>query len=163
MLAWDVVLDRAAGGGAFEAVTARVCSGVAAGLSRLGASARFRPPNDIAIGGRKVSGTSGYAAGGSAVLQGTVLLHDEVADMAGALRLPESALRERTTCLEVEIGAAPSVASVAAAISEGLAACLGCELMPAQPGQDELARCEALLRDEIGDDAYVLGRQPAPA
>jgi hypothetical protein len=39
--------------------------------------------------------------------------------MAGALRLPESALREWTTCLEVEIGATPSMAAVADAIAKG--------------------------------------------
>jgi glycine cleavage system H protein len=70
-------------------VIQRVCGGVAAGLSRLGVAARFRAPNDIAIGGRKVSGSSGYTAGRAAVLQGTVLVTDEVAVMAHALRLAE--------------------------------------------------------------------------
>src|SRR5262249_49665733 len=92
MLAWDVVIDRAACGGTLDRLTREVCGGVAAGLSRLGAKARFRPPNDIEMGGRKVSGSSGYAAGRSAVLQGTVLLTDETPVMARALRLPESGL-----------------------------------------------------------------------
>jgi lipoate---protein ligase len=161
MLAWDVVVDRAACGGVFEAVTRSVCGGVAAGLSRVGATARFRPPNDIAIGGRKVSGSSGYAAGQSAVLQGTVLLTDEIPAMARALRLPEPALRERTTCLEAEIGAAPSLAWVADAITQGLAEALVCEAVPGRLHQKELALCEALLRDEIGTDAYALARTAA--
>src|SRR5215470_15411634 len=74
VLAWDVVIDRAAGGGGLEAVTGKVCSGVATGLAQLGAKAGFRPPNDIEIGGRKVSGSAGYAVGHSAVLQGTILV-----------------------------------------------------------------------------------------
>ncbi len=73
MLAWDVVVDRRAWGGDLASVTRRICEGVAAGLSRLGAVARFRAPNDIEISGRKVSGSGGYVEGRSAVLQGTVL------------------------------------------------------------------------------------------
>src|SRR5262249_2729141 len=154
MLAWDVVVDRGACRGALETVTRRVCGGVAAGLSRLGATACFRSPNDVAIGGRKVSGSSGYAAGRSAVLQGTVLLSDETTAMARALRLPERTLRERTTCLEAEIGAAPSLASVVDAITKGLAEAFDCEAAPGRLRPDELALCEALLPDEIGTDAY---------
>jgi lipoate-protein ligase A len=162
MLAWDVVVDRAAGGSALEAVTRRVCHGVAAGLSRLGAKACFRPPNDIVIGDRKISGSSGYAIGHSAVLQGTVLLENEIPDMAGALGLPQAALRERITCLEIEMGEAPALAAVVDAISGCLAEALGRGAMPGGLRQDELALCETLLRDEIGDEDYVLGQMPAP-
>jgi lipoate-protein ligase A len=163
MLAWDVVMDRAACGGALDAVTRRVCGGVAAGLSRLGATARFHPPNDVAIGGRKVSGSSGYAAGRSAVLQGTILLTDDTPAMACALRLAEPALRGRTTCLEAEIGAAPSLASVVDVIIEGVAAAFDCKAVPGRLHRDELALCEALLRDGIGTDAYILRRTAASA
>jgi lipoate---protein ligase len=163
MLAWDVVVDRAACDGGLDAVTHRVCGGVAAGLSRLGAQARFRPPNDIEIGGRKVSGSGGYAVGRSAVLQGTILLADEVPDMASVLRLPESVLRERTTCLEIEIGAAPSLASVVGAITEGLAEAFDRKPVSGRLHQNELALCEALLHDEIGTDRYVLGHTAASA
>jgi lipoate-protein ligase A len=163
MLAWDVAVDRAAGGGVLEAVTRRVCGGVAAGLSRLGAKACFRPPSDIVIGDRKVSGSGGYAIGRSAVLQGTVLLEDEIADMAGALRLPQAALRERMTCLAVEIGGAPSLASVVEAIAACLAEALGGEPVPCRPHRDELALCETLLREAIGRDADIPGQAPVPA
>jgi lipoate-protein ligase A len=153
MLAWDVVVDRAAAGGSLDAVTARVCGGVAAGLSRLGAKAGFRPPNDIAIGGRKVSGAAGYAAGRSAVLQGTVLIADEAIAMARALGLPEPALRERTICLAAEIGAAPVLHRVIEAISQGLAEALDCRPVPSSLHQEEVDLCEALMRAGIGADA----------
>jgi lipoate-protein ligase A len=161
MLAWDVVVERAACGGVLDAMTRRVCGGVAAGLSRLGAKARFRPPNDIEIGGRKVSGSSGYTVGRSAVLQGTVLLADETTAMAAALRLPEPVLRERTTSLEIEIGAAPSFATAVDAITEGLAEAFDCKAVPGRVNQDEIALCEALLRDEIGIDRYTCGHTAA--
>jgi lipoate-protein ligase A len=163
MLAWDVVMDRAACGGGLGGMTRAVCSGIAAGVSRLGAKARFRPPNDIEIGGRKVSGSSGYTAGRSAVLQGTILLADEVPDMARALRLPESALRERTTCLQIEIGTAPSLPSVVGAITEGLAEAFDRVPASGRLHRDERTLCEALLRDEIGTDRYILGHTAASA
>jgi len=163
MLAWDVVTDRAACGAGLDAVTKEVCGGVAAGLSRLGAKARFRPPNDIEIGGRKVSGSSGYAVGRSAVLQGTILLADEVRDMASTLRLSESALRQHTTCLEIEIGAPPSMALVIEVIAQGLAEVLGRKPVTGHLHQNELALCETLLRDEIGANSYVLRHTAVPA
>jgi lipoate---protein ligase len=167
MLAWDVLVDRRAHGGDqggdLEAITRRVCGGVAAGLSRLSAEARFRAPNDIAILGRKVSGSSGYAVGRSAVLQGTVLIADDVVEMARALRLPEAALRERVTCLEIEIGYAPAPADLMQCIVAGLAGTLGGEAQLGEPSGGELALCESLLRDEIGADDYVVGRSAAPA
>ena len=163
MLAWDVVVDRATCGGSLDAITRKVCGGVAAGLSRLGARAWFRPPNDIAIVERKVSGSSGYAAGRSAVLQGTVLLADETPAMARALRLPEAALRERTTSLEVEIGGAPSLPSLVDALVVGLAEALNRETAPGRPRQDELALCEATLRADVDGDVYVVEGTAAPA
>jgi lipoate---protein ligase len=162
ILAWDVLVDRTARGGNLEGVTQCVCDGVAAGLSRLGADARYRVPSDIEIGGRKVSGCSGYVAGRSAVLQGTVLVADEVAAMALALRFSEHALHGRVTCLEAETGAALPMQAVVDNITIGLADALGCEPVRAEAQPDELALCEALLRDEIGTEAYVAGRSAVP-
>ena len=161
MLAWDVVVHR--GAGDLEDITRNVCAGVAAGLSRLGVEASFRAPNDIAVRGRKVSGSSGYTVGRSAVLQGTVLLADEVAAMARALRLHETTLRERVTCLQAEIGTVPALPVIMESIAVSLAEVLRREPLPAQVHSDELTLCEALLRDEIGTDRYVAGRNAVPA
>lgn len=161
MLAWDVLVDRAAHGGRLEAVTRAVCQGVAAGLSRLGAGARFRAPNDIVITERKVAGSSGYMLGRSAMLQGTVLVRDDVAAMACALRLPEAALRQGVTCLEAEIGSAPGMSAIMESIACSLADALEREPVPGELRRDEAALCEAMLRDEIGTDAYVADRSAA--
>jgi lipoate-protein ligase A len=159
MLAWDVVVDRRHFGGSLEAVTRRICAGVAAGLSQLelGAAARFRAPNDIEIGGRKVSGSSGYAEGHSAVLQGTVVVADDAAVMARALRIPETALREKVTSLEEALGRAPSIAILASCLARSIAGALAREPLSGQPGDEETALCEALLAQEIGTEAFVSG------
>jgi lipoate-protein ligase A len=157
MLAWDVVLDRSAFGGNLEAVTRGLCQGVAAGLSRLGVAASFRAPNDIEIGGRKVSGSSGYAEGRSVALQGTVLTCDDALTMARALRIPETALRSRITSLEEALGEVPSLVSIIASITRGIAEALDREPAPGCLGTEEMALCEALLRAEIGTEAFVSG------
>jgi lipoate-protein ligase A len=150
MLAWDVVVDRRAWGGNLELVTRTVCAGVAAGLSGLGVEACFRPPSDIAIGGRRVSGSGGYAAGRSAVLQGTVLVGNDLSVMARALGLSEPTARERVTSLEAETSATPALPSIREAITVGLAASIGRTPLRAETDQRELALCEALLRAGIG-------------
>jgi lipoate---protein ligase len=157
MLAWDVAVDRRDFGGSFELVTHTLCRGVAAGLSRLGVRARFRAPNDIEIGGRKVSGSSGYAEGRSVLLQGTVLAGDDVPAMATALRIPEAALRGKVTSLEEALGEVPSSASIVACITRGIAEALRREPATGHPLLEEAALCEALLRAEIGTEAFVSG------
>ena len=160
MLAWDVVLDRRSQAGTLDGLTRRICEAVAAGLAQLGAPARFDPPNAIVIDGAKISGSSGIIEGGSAVLQGTVMIEDDVADMAGALRMPEAVLRGRVSCLAAALATVPPLAQVQAAIAGELAARLGRSLLHAEPDDAELACAEKLLGDEIGTDDYVFGSHP---
>jgi len=156
VLAWDVVVDRASWDASLEAITCHIGQRVAAGLSRLGVRARFRTPNDIEIGGRKVSGSSGYAGRRSATLQGTVLLTDEFAEMGRALRLPESNLRSTLTCLAEACGQVPLLSEVMGCVMYGLVGTLDRD-QAGQPSAREAAYSEALLREEIGTDAFVFG------
>jgi lipoate-protein ligase A len=147
MLAWDVVIDRKGLGGSLGLAAQQLCEGIAEGLCLLGCRARFRPPNDIEIGGRKVSGSSGYAEGRSIALQGTVLIGDEAAEMARALRSPEALLRERTTCLSEAVGELPSLERIQAAIGQGLSARIGRVPFRDEASMDDLAAAEAMLND----------------
>jgi len=158
VLAWDVVVDRAATGAAnLQGITHHIGEGIAAGLSRLGVTARFRAPNDVEIGGRKVSGSSGYAGRRSAVLQGTVLLTDEIAAMARALRLPALSLRSSITCLAEAYGFVPLLSEVMGRVICGLTETLDREAAAQPLSAREAACCEALLQQEIGTDAFVFG------
>jgi lipoate-protein ligase A len=157
MLAWDVVVGRRDFGGGLDAVTRRICEGVAAGLSQLGAVACFRAPNDIEIGGRKVSGSSGYADGHSAVLQGTVVAGDDAMVMARALRIPEASLREKMTSLGEALGRIPPTALIASCLVRSIADALAREALAGRASADETALCEALLAREIGTEEFVSG------
>lgn len=152
MFAWDVVLDRGTCGGDLGSVTEAICAGVAAGLARLGVAARFRAPNDIEIGGRKVSGSSGYSEGRSIVLQGTVLIEDEVGTMARALGLSEETLRRGMTCLHEAAGAVIPMASVMTSISAALCEALGKSGSAQSLHHAEQARCEQLFLSPRDDE-----------
>ena len=124
MLAWDVVV-----GGRqrlrIAQLTERICGAVAQGLVDLGADATFRLPNDIVVGGRKISGSSGYDAQAAAVLQGTVLIEDNAASMALALRLPIAKLRSSVTCLRDVIAATANLPDAMERIASRVAEALG--------------------------------------
>jgi len=167
MLAWDVVLDRRRFAGGLDGLARHVCEAVAAGLAQLGTAARFEPPNAVVIDGRKVSGTSGYVEGRSAVLQGTVLIEDDATEMAAALGLPVADLRQRVSCLAAALGMVPSMADVQAALVGSLAGKLQMRAEHAEPDQAERALATQLLDEEIGTDDYVVGadrhiQEPVP-
>jgi lipoate-protein ligase A len=148
MPAWDVNIDRRALPGDLGRAARTICEGVAAGLSQLGCVARFRPANDVEVGGLKVSGSSGYAEGRTIALQGTILIEDDVPAMARALGMPKAALRDRVTCLAAVLGAAPSPAYVQACVVQGLTAALQRAAMHQDPSPAETADVDALLRGE---------------
>ncbi|MFM9850771.1 MAG: biotin/lipoate A/B protein ligase family protein [Hyphomicrobiaceae bacterium] len=162
MLAWDVIVDRGVFGADLKGIMRRIGAGVAAGLARYGVPARFRAPNDIEIGGLKVSGSSGYIDGRSAALQGTVLIEDETSAMAHALRIPESALRERVTNLADTLGRPLAMTDIRDCIVWELSSALQRTPAIGQPSTDEIACAERLLDEEIGTDEFVMGVAPPP-
>src|SRR5574340_1784354 len=87
-LGWSLVFDRATLPVPSLAELARaICEAAAAGLSKLGVDARYRPRNDIEVGGRKLSGTGGFFDGDTLFYQGTVLVDMDAARMLAALNV----------------------------------------------------------------------------
>lgn len=163
-LGWSLVFDRATLGLASLADLARaICEAAAAGLRRLGVDARYRPRNDIEVGGRKLGGTGGFFDGSTLFYQGTVLVDLDPQRMLAALRVPQAKLDRhgvdsaagRVVTLKALLGAAPAIEEVQAALLAGFAEGLG--IAPAWGGID--AREEALAArhydEEIGRDAFV--------
>lgn len=157
MLAWEVVAPRASFAGSLDAVAERLCCGIAAGLRNLGARAAFRAPQDVVIDGRKVSGTAGATAGARVLLQGTLLLDDELASMAAVLRLPEATLRASVTSLAEHVSQVPDLARITQILGSSIGAILGAEAWPDAPTTAELAAASRLLAEQAGRDAFVFG------
>lgn len=120
-IGWELYLHKKTLGTAdMVAVARRVCEMAAAGISRLGVNARFRPRNDIEVEGRKISGTGGAFDGDSILYQGTLLIDFDVERMLRVLRIPAEKLsdkavasaRERVANLKDLLGRIPGVAEV---------------------------------------------------
>ena len=163
-LGWELVLRRASLGPASLAeVTRRICESAAAGLSRLGVEARYRPRNDIEVGGRKLSGTGGFFDNDTLFFQGTVLVDMDAADMLAALRVPRAKLEkraldsaaQRVVTLKELLGAAPALDAVRQALLDGFSEGLGIT-----PVAGEITALEETLAgrhhdEEIGTEAFV--------
>ena len=163
-LGWELIFQRSSLGiDSLEMATARICTAAAAGLSRLGVEARFRPRNDIEVAGRKLSGTGGFFDGDLLFYQGTVLIDFDAEAMLAALRLPAAKLARhgigsigaRLVSLRELLGAAPPPDAVQQALLDGFCAQLGIAVRrePVSPIEENLAA--GALADEIGTDEFV--------
>ena len=145
--------------------TRAICEAVAHGLSKaFGIEARFRPRNDIEVGGRKLCGTGGFFDGDTLIYQGTVLIDADPARVLGFLNVPaaESATRDLdraetrlTTLKELLGGEVPDVFAVHQAVLLGLSAKLGIEPRHGMPTDAEEALAKGLHADPIGTDAFT--------
>jgi lipoate-protein ligase A len=160
-LAWDIVLARKPPCSGLDRAAAAIGAGLARGLSRLGIRARYRPPNDIAVDGKKLCGSSGYFDGPTLAYQGTILVDTDFQDMARYLRSPAGSRQDDVglvvTTLAQALGRVPALSEIAGAISLGIAEALGRDVRQEQPAPEELLLADALHRREFGTDWYVGG------
>lgn len=158
-LCWELVT---AGRRPLAETTAVVCTAVAAGLSRLGIDARFRPGNDIEADGRKICGTAGLVRGELQLLHGTLLLDADIGRMAALLtpaadklaRHHAAAIADRVTTLRRLLGVAPSVTMAEEAILAGLCG-LGYRPWRGVLTAAEEAEAARLLAGPLGSDAFT--------
>ncbi|WP_095013030.1 lipoate--protein ligase family protein [Tsuneonella mangrovi] len=163
-LGWALVCDKRAFGQVTLAdVTEKICTGIAAGLSKLGVDARFRPRNDIEIEGRKVSGTGGFFDGNILIFQGTVILDLDPAAMMAVLNVPQAKLAKRqladagarVTSLKAELGTMPSLDRVKQVLIEGLTETLGIDTVDGTLTAHEQELADKAYTEEIGTEEFV--------
>jgi lipoate-protein ligase A len=164
-LGWALVFNRATLGlGALGDVARAICEAVAAGLSRFGLDARYRPRNDVEIDGRKISGTGGFFDGDSLIYQGTVLVDMDPGRMMSTLKVPAtklarhgaSSVAQRVVTMRELLGAAtPTITEVQAALLDGFRERLGLDWYHAELTPEEESLAQRLHDEEIGTDAFV--------
>jgi lipoate---protein ligase len=163
-LGWELVFHRATLGVASLGDLARlICEAAAAGLSKLGVDARYRPRNDIEVDGRKLSGTGGFFDGDTLFYQGTVLVDMNPEQMVAALRVPEAKLArraldsaaQRVVTLKELLGSAPGIETVQSALLAGFAERLGIATVRGDIGADEEALAAKYHDEEIGAEAFI--------
>ena len=164
VLGWALICQRSAlGGGALGDLTARICGAAAAGLSRLGVTAKFRPRNDIEIEGRKISGTGGFFDGNTLIYQGTILVDPKPDIMFQALNVARDKYAkhglkdaaQRVTSLVAELGRKPSREEIITAMSAAFGEELGLDMEDGELSELEESYAAQSYLDEIGTDAFV--------
>jgi len=167
-LAWDIVIDRMAFGARPADAAQVIGEAIAVGLSRLGLSARYRADNEIEVGGRKISGMSGYKNGDTIVCQGTVLLNTDLCDMAKYLLLPTKGARQvlgdlsaRVVTVSELLGRIPDRGELESAIAAGLSHILNRDLEYGSMLPEERGFADQLYRNELGQDSFVHGTVPS--
>jgi lipoate-protein ligase A len=163
---WEVVLSRKRlPMPTLGDYTRAICDAVAFGLSRTFAiDARYRPRNDIEVGGQKLCGTGGFFDGDTLIYQGTVLVDADPVRIMSCLNVPEAKLKKRgidsadqriTTLKALLGGRAPEIDAVHDAVLLGLAEKLGVVPEKGAPSNEEEALAGKLCAEEIGTDAFV--------
>ncbi|MEZ0361131.1 MAG: lipoate--protein ligase, partial [Hydrogenobacter sp.] len=150
-IGWEVIADRRSlNQESFEGITAKICTGIAKGLRRLGIRASFRPRNDIEVDGRKISGTGGVFEGNAFLYQGTILMDFNVERMLKSLQIPVEKLtskgiksaEDRVEWVKRSLGYLPSKEEVFDAILHGLSEELGMSYEWGQLSNEELSLLE---------------------
>ena len=127
---WELYLHKSELGTAdMAAIARRVCEAAARGISSFGVEARFRPRNDIEVGGRKISGTGGAFDGDALLYQGTLLVEFDVERMVRCLRIPAEKIadkaiadaRQRVVNLGDLLGTVPPLSEVKARVQQAFA------------------------------------------
>ncbi len=173
LLGWELALHRATlGVMSLPELSREICEAAAAGISRLGVTARFRPRNDIEVDGRKISGTGGFFDGDTLFFQGTVLVDMNSQVMVSALRVPKAKLEKReldsaqqrvVTLRELLGDRTPDLETIQAALSGAFAERFGLNLAPGELTESEQSEGERLFREEIGTRDFVEGIEEPPA
>jgi lipoate-protein ligase A len=164
-LGWELVFHRKSLGiAALPDLAREICNAAAAGLSKLGVDARFRPRNDIEVDGRKISGTGGFFDGDVLIYQGTVLVDLNPEHMVQALNIPESKLAkrkldsaaERVVTLKQLLGDdTPDVPTIKQALVDGFCEGFGIDAEPGEISAAEEALARQHFDEEIGTDEFV--------
>lgn len=150
-IGWEVIADRRSlNQESFEGITAKICTGIARGLRRLGIKASFRPRNDIEVDGRKISGTGGVFEGNAFLYQGTILMDFNVERMLKSLQIPVEKLtskgiklaEDRVEWVKRSLGYLPSKEEIFDAILHGLSEELGISYEWGQISNEELSLLE---------------------
>jgi len=157
ILAWDVVTERHRFGNRLGEVSERICSGLAAGLARFGLPARFRPFDEVEIGGRRISQSHGWVDGPTAVFQGAVLIDIDLVDMDTILRSPaaRSSLITPVTSLAEWLGRVPPMDEVKRLLIAGLAHSWHCEFRPGSLAPPELKLADRLLDEGFATESFA--------
>jgi lipoate-protein ligase A len=141
-----------------------LAAGIVDGLGYLGIEASFGGKNDLLVSGRKIAGLGLYLDQRGALLFHSSILGDlDVDFMLGVLQIPAaklagkavSAVRDRITTVNGELGRRVAMNTLRKAIAAGMAQRHGVRLQPGVPTADEQAAAAALVGSRYAERAWL--------
>lgn len=134
-------------------------------LHRYRLEAQLRPPNDITVEGRKISGNGAITIGKANVLAGDILLRLPIDLMTEIIKAPSEKFRDKLaesmaewlTSLERELGGPPDRGEIKAYLKEGFEMELAIRLEPGTITPEEERYLEELL-DERRSEEWIFGK-----
>jgi lipoate-protein ligase A len=137
-------------------------------LRRLGLEASIRPPNDILVSGRKISGNGAITIEGANVLAGDLLLDVPGNLMSRIIKAPSEKFQDKLaesmvewlTSVRGELGSDVSREAVKSAYVESFREGLGVELVPGRLTEDE-EFCLMGLIEERTQEEWIFGKDLA--
>jgi lipoate-protein ligase A len=143
-----------------------ICAGLIRGLGLLGVGASFEPINDIAAGGKKISGNAQTRRQGCLLQHGTVLLDLDPERMFSLLRVPAEKLKgkliedvkARVTSLRALLGREVAYEEAARALRQGCAEAWGTELEEAPLSHGESTQAARLAAERFASREWSFRR-----
>lgn len=166
---WELYLDSAdVGTRDMTAIAQRICQAAARAVASFGIDARFRPRNDIEVGGRKISGTGGVFDGDALLYQGTLLVELDVEKMLRILRIPAEKFSDkaiagacdRVVSLSELLGFSPPLDEVKARLQQSFGHEFGVTFQSARLTDDEMELVEQALPEIDTPEWIYLVKKP---
>jgi lipoate-protein ligase A len=129
-------------------------------LRALGMEPTLRPPNDLLVGGRKISGNGAITIEGANVLAGDLLLEAPTALMSEIITASSEKFKDKlaqsmsewVTSIKAETMKEPDREHIKELIVEGFQKELGLELVPGDLTKDERENLKKLVNARMTDD-----------
>jgi len=137
-----------------------ICGAIIDGLKKLGVDAEFKPINDIAAGGKKISGNAQTRRHGVVLQHGTVLVDSDIPTMFRVLRVSDAkisdkmikAVEERVTNVRKYLGREVSFREARDALVDGFQKVFDVSLKPGKLTRGEEKTVEKLKAKYMSEE-----------
>ncbi len=143
----------------------KVCSAILFALKELNIVAEFKPPNDILVDGRKVSGSAQMRRWGIVLQHGTLVLNNDGNILSKALKMDIAKILDRgqqpetyVTSLSKVLGTSPDFEIVKKAIIHGFEKVFDIEFEESQFTDYENKLINQLIDEKYGTDSWNFKR-----
>lgn len=142
-----------------EDAYALTCGVIVNALRSLGVEAEHKPPNDIVVQGRKISGSAQTRKMGILMVHGTLLVDTDLDRMLRVLRPRQdkrARTREQMTCLRDELGTSPDMDQVKDALVRAFSEELEQRAVCIPVNEREKVRVKTLVEEKYGKEDFIL-------